>query len=81
MKTGDGIRAKKSSLAGLNNMGRERLTNRLANMGRGDMANMGRGDMANMGRGKAASLGRGEMTKMEMGEEWQNRNRGMIPRF
>ena len=73
MKTGDGIRAKKSSLAGLNNMGRERLTNRLANMGRGDMANMG--------RGKVASLGRGEMTKMEMGEEWQNRNRGMIPRF
>ena len=73
MKTGDGIRAKKSSLAGLNNMGRERLTNRLANMGRGDIANMGRGDMANMGRG--------EMTKMEMGEEWQNRNRGMIPRF
>ena len=57
MKTGDGIRAKKSSLAGLNNMGRERLTNRLANMGRGDMANM------------------------EMGEEWQNINRGMIPRF
>ena len=73
MKTGDGIRAKKSSLAGLNNMGRERLTNRLAIMGRGDMANMG--------RGKVASLGRGEMTKMEMGEEWQNRNRGMIPRF
>ena len=65
MKTGDGIRAKKSSLAGLNNMGRERLTNRLADMGRGDMANMGRG----------------EMTKMEMGEEWQNRNRGTIPRF
>ena len=65
MKTGDGIRAKKSSLAGLNSMGRERLTNRLADMGRGDMANMGRG----------------EMTKMEMGEEWQNRNRGIIPRF
>ena len=73
MKTGDGIRAKKSSLAGLNNMGRERLTNRLAIMGRGDMANME--------RGKVASLGRGEMSKMEMGEEWQNRNRGMIPRF
>ena len=73
MKTGDGIRAKKSSLAGLNNMGRERLTNRLGNMGRGDMAKMG--------REKAASLGRGEMTKMEMGEEWQNRNRGIIPRF
>ena len=71
MKTGDGIRAKKSSLAGLNSMGRERLR----------LANMGRGDMANMGRGKVASLGRGEMTKMEMGEEWQNRNRGMIPRF
>ena len=65
MKTGDGIRAKKSSLAGLNSMGRERLTNRLASMGRGKMTNMGRGDMANM----------------EMGEEWQNINRGMIPRF
>ena len=67
VKTGDGIRAKKSSLglARLTGSGREELTNKLTNLGRGELAN----------------LGRGEMTKLGRGEEWQTGNSGTAPRF
>ena len=67
VKTGDGIRAKKSSqgLARLTGLGREELTNKLINLGRGEMT----------------SLGRGEMTKTGRGGEWQTGDSGMAARF
>ena len=75
VKTGDGIRAKKSSLglARLTGSGREELTNKLTNLERGELANLGRGEMNNMGRGEMITTGRGE--------EWQTGNSGMAPRF
>ena len=46
VKTGDGIRAKKSSLglARLTGSGREELTNKLTNLERGEMTKTGRGE-------------------------------------
>ena len=77
VKTGDGIRAKKSSLGltSLTGSGREELNNKL-------MTSMGRGEMTSMGRGELTSMGRGEMVNNGRGEEWPaGNNAGMVPSF
>ena len=69
VKTGDGIRAKKSSL------GLARLTG----AGRDEMTNLGREELTNLGRGELTNkMGRGEMMSRGRQEEWQT---GMRPRF